>query len=257
MDLGLKDRVAIVTGGSKGLGRAEAEALAAEGAAIVVATAKSVREADQVARDLQSRGSRAVSVQADVSQTADVQRLVETTLKAFGRLDILVNNAGTTGPHLNKPLVDLPEELWDFMLGNHLRSVFLCIKYAAPHMVKQGWGRIINTSSIHGRVGGRPSLGHYGAAKAGVIALTMTAARELGPKGVTANVIAPGFIGTEALRAVMAPPTLEKLQQQVPLGRIGEPAEVGRVVAFLASEAASYLNGAVVDINGGRLEYFF
>ncbi|MBI4736010.1 MAG: glucose 1-dehydrogenase [candidate division NC10 bacterium] len=257
MDLGLKDRVAIVTGGSKGLGQAEAEALAAEGAAVVVATAKSVREAEQVVRGLLDRGSRAISVQADVSQTADVQRLVETTLKAFNRLDILVNNAGTTGPHLNKPLVDLPEELWDFMMGNHLRSAFLCIKYAAPHMVKQGWGRIINTSSIHGRVGGRPSLGHYGAAKAGVIALTMTAARELGPKGVTANVIAPGFIGTEALRGSLAPPTLEKLQQQVPLGRIGEPAEVGRVVAFLASEAASFLNGAVVDITGGRLEYFF
>lgn len=257
MDLGLKDRVAIVTGGSKGLGRAEAEALAAEGAAVVVATAKSMREAEQVARDLQSRGSRAVSVQADVSQATDVQRLVETTLKTFGRLDILVNNAGTTGPHLNKPLVDLPEELWDFMLENHLRSVFLCIKYAAPHMVKQGWGRIINTSSIHGRVGGRPGLGHYGAAKAGVIALTMTAARELGPRGITANVIAPGFIGTEALHGSLAPPTLEKLRQQVPLGRIGEPAEVGRVVAFLASEAASFLNGAVVDINGGRLEYFF
>jgi len=144
----------------------------------------------------------------------------------------------------------MPEELWDFMIGNHLRSAFLCIKYAAPHMIAQGWGRIINTSSIHGRVGGRPSLGHYGAAKAGVVALTMTAARELGPKGITANVIAPGFIGTETLRGILAPPTLEKLQQQIPLGRIGEPVEVGRVVAFLASEAASYLNGAVLDISG-------
>ncbi len=151
----------------------------------------------------------------------------------------------------------MPEELWDFMVANHLRSTFLCIKYGAPHMVKQGWGRIINTSSIHGRVGGRPSLGHYGAAKAGVIALTMTAARELGPKGVTVNVISPGFIGTETLRKVLAPPTMEKLQQQIPLGRLGEPAEVGRVVAFLASEAASYLNGVIVDLTGGRLEFAF
>ncbi|HSC70842.1 MAG TPA: SDR family oxidoreductase, partial [Candidatus Methylomirabilis sp.] len=125
------------------------------------------------------------------------------------------------------------------------------------HMVKRGWGRIINTSSIHGRVDGRPNLGHYGAAKARVIALTMTAARELGPKGITANAIAPGFIGTDTLRGILAPPVLEKLQQQIPLGRIGEPPEVGRVVAFLASEAASYINGAVVDLNGGRLEYFF
>ena len=257
MDLGLKDRVAIVTGGSKGLGRAEAEALAAEGAAVVVATAKSVKEGEQVVRGLLDKGSRALCVQADVSQTADVRRLVETTVKTFGRLDILVNNAGTTGPHLNKPLMEMPEELWDFMIGNHLRSVFLCIKYAAPHMVKQGWGRIINTSSIHGRVGGRPTLGHYGAAKAGVIAVTMTAARELGPKGVTANVIAPGFIGTETLRGILKPETLGKLQQQIPLGRIGEPVEVGRAVAFLASEAASFINGAILDLTGGRLEYAF
>ena len=248
--------MAIVTGGSRGLGRAEAEALAAEGAAVVVATAKSVGEADRMVRGLLEKGSRAMAAQADVSRSEDVQRLIEATLKTFGRLDILVNNAGTTGPQLNKPLVDLPEDLWDFMIGNHLRSAFLCIKYAAPQMIKQGWGRIINTSSVHGRVGGRPSLSHYGAAKAGVVALTMTAARELGPKGITANVIAPGFIGTETLRGILPPATLEKLKQQIPLGRIGEPPEVGRVVAFLASEAASYLNGVVLDISGGRLEYF-
>ena len=256
MYLGLKERVAIVTGGSKGLGRAEAEALAAEGAAVVVATAKSVAEAEQVVRGLLDRGSRAIAVQADVTKAADVQRMVETTLKAFGRLDILVNNAGTTGPHLNKPLVDLPEDLWDFMVENHLKSAFLCIKYAAPHMVERGWGRIINTTSIHGRVGGRPTIGHYGAAKAGVIALTMTAARELGPKGITANVIAPGFMGTETMLGILVPATFEKLKLQIPLGRIGEPMEVGKVVAFLASEAASYMNGSVVDISGGRLEYF-
>ena len=257
MDLGLKDRVAIVTGGSKGLGRAEAEALAAEGAGVVIATSKSVREADQVVRGLLDKGCRAISVQADVTQRADVERLVETAMKAFGRLDILVNNAGTIGPPLSRPLMDLTVDLWDFILANHLRSTFLCIKYSAPHMVKQGWGRIINTSSIHGRMGGRPTLGHYGAAKAGVIALTMTAARELGPNGITANVIAPGFIGTETLRGIFDAQRMEKLQQQIPLGRIGEPAEVGRVVAFLASEAASYVNGAVVDLTGGRLEYFF
>jgi len=256
MDLGLKERVAIVTGGSRGLGRAEAEALAAEGAAVVVAAAKSMAEADGLARELQAKGGRAVSIQADVTRSADVERLVATTLKVFGRLDILVNNAGTTGPQYNKPIVDMPEELWDFMIGNHLKSAFLCIKYAAPQMIRQGWGRIINTSSVHGRVGGRPTLSHYGAAKAGVVALTMTAARELGPKGITANVIAPGFIGTPTLRGILAPPTLEKLSQQIPLGRIGEPAEVGRVVTFLASEAASYLNGVVLDISGGRLEYF-
>jgi 3-oxoacyl-[acyl-carrier protein] reductase len=257
VDLGLRDRVAIVTGGSRGLGRAEAEALAAEGAAVVVASAQSAAQADEVAHALGRAGSRAIAVQADVSRSDDVQRLVDTTLKAFGRLDILVNNAGRTGPQLNRPLAELSEELWDLMMANHLRSTFLCIKYAAPHMLARRWGRIINTASIHGRVGGRPGLGHYGAAKAGVIALTMTAARELGPSGITANVIAPGFIATQALRQVLAPETVQRLEQQIPLGRLGTPPEVGKVVAFLASEAASYLNGAVVDVTGGRLEYAF
>jgi 3-oxoacyl-[acyl-carrier protein] reductase len=257
MDLGLKDRVAIVTGGSRGLGRAEAEALAAEGAAVVVAAAKSIAEADQVVQRLQEMGSRALSVQADVSQSSDVQRMVETTLESFGRLDILVNNAGPTGPGLGGSLLEMAEERWDFVLASHLRSVFLCIKYAAPHMLRQRWGRIINTSSIHGRVGGRPTFGAYGAAKAGVIALTMTAARELGPSGITANAIAPGVIGTAVVRSNLGDTMLAKIATQVPLRRIGEPPEVGRVVAFLASEAASYLNGAVIDISGGRIEYFY
>jgi 3-oxoacyl-[acyl-carrier protein] reductase len=240
MDFGLKGKAAIVTGGSRGLGRAEAEALAAEGAAVAIVSSKSMAEAEGVARSLLDKGCRAISIQADVTQTAQVQRLVKTTLDTFGRLDILVNNAGITGRGHAGPLVELPEESWDLALSSHLRSVFLCIKYAVPHMLKQKWGRIINTSSIHGRVGGRPSFGAYGAAKAGVIALTKTAAREFGPMGVTANAIAPGLIGT-----------------QIPRGRIGEPPEVGRVVAFLASEAAAYINGAVLDIHGGRVEYFF
>jgi 3-oxoacyl-[acyl-carrier protein] reductase len=255
VDLGLAGRVAIVTGGSRGLGRAEAEALAAEGCAVAVAAARRVDDAERVAGEIRARGGRALAVQADVTRPADVERLVAATLEAFGRLDVLVNNAGTTGARYNKPLVELPDELWDFMIASHLRSAFLCIKHAAPHMIRQRWGRIVNTSSIHGRVGGRASLGHYGAAKAGVIALTRTAARELGPSGITVNVVCPGFIGTETLRAILAPAALEKLVQQTPLGRIGEPAEVGRVVAFLASEAASFVNGAVVDITGGRLEF--
>jgi 3-oxoacyl-[acyl-carrier protein] reductase len=122
-------------------------------------------------------------------------------------------------------------------------------------MVARGWGRIVNTSSIHGRVGGRVSLGHYGAAKAGVVALTKTAARELGPRGVTANVIAPGFIRTPALESVLPADRLRALAAQVPLGRIGEPVEIAAAVAFLASDEASYVNGAVLDVNGGRIEY--
>ncbi len=257
MDLGLKDRVAIVTGASRGLGRAGAEALAAEGAAVVVVTARSLTEAEEGVQGLRDRGARAIFVQADVSQTSDVRRMVDTTLNNFGRLDILVNNAGPTGPGLGGSLLEMREERWDFVVISHLRSAFLCIKYVAPHMCERGWGRIINTSSIHGRVGGRPGFGAYGAAKAGVIALTMTAARELGPRGITVNVIAPGVIGTEVVQRNLGNAVLGKLAAQIPLGRIGEPGEVGRVVAFLASEAASYLNGAILDISGGRIEYFY
>ena len=202
-------------------------------------------------------GAQAIAVQADVRQSAEVRRMVEATLNRFGRLDILVSNAGATGHGIGGSLLEMPEERWDFALASHLRSVFLCIKYAAPHMCERGWGRIISTSSIHGRVGGRPGFGAYGAAKAAVIALTMTAARELGPKGITANVIAPGVIGTAVVRSNLGDAMLAKIAAQVPLGRIGEPAEVGRVVAFLASEAASYLNGAIIDIGGGRIEYFY
>jgi 3-oxoacyl-[acyl-carrier protein] reductase len=159
------------------------------------------------------------------------------------------------GPDLNRPLVELSEELWHRMLDSHLTGTFLCIKHAAPVMIARGWGRIVNTASIHGRVGGRPTLGHYGAAKAGVIALTRTAARELGGHGVTVNAVSPGFVRTHQLEGTLGPDRLRALAGQVPLGRIGDPEEVAAAVVFLASEAASYVNGAVLDVHGGRMEY--
>jgi 3-oxoacyl-[acyl-carrier protein] reductase len=188
---------------------------------------------------------------------SEVRRAVEYTVETFGRLDILVNNAGITRKEMCGPLLDLTEEGWDSVLNSHLRSTFLCIKYAAPHMVRRGWGRIINTSSIHGRVGGRAGFGHYGAAKAGVIGLTHTAARELGPSGITANVIAPGIIGTEIVRSNLGDDRIAALSAQIPIRRLGKPQEVATIVTFLASEAASYLNGAIIDIHGGRLEFVF
>ena len=257
MDLGLTDRVAIVTGASRGLGRAEAEALAAEGAAVVVVTAKTTVAADRVSAGIVARGGRSIACQADVTQTGDVERMVRVALDTFDRLDILVNNAGITDREMSNPLVDLTEDWWDRVLASHLRSTFLCMKYAAPHMLNQRWGRIVNTSSIHGRVGGRAGFGHYGAAKAGVIALTQTAAREFGPQGVTVNVVAPGVIATEIVESNLGADKMAALQEQIPLGRLGRAAEISTVVAFLASEAASYLNGAVVDVHGGRCEFVF
>jgi 3-oxoacyl-[acyl-carrier protein] reductase len=248
-------RVGLVTGATTGLGRAEALMLARAGRDVAVHAYQNLAAAEETAAACRDAGARALVVQGDIRRSEDVRALVERVVSTFGRLDILVNNAGRVDPAMNAPLLELSEEQWHRTIDSHLTGTFLCVKHAGPHMVARRWGRIVNTSSIHGRVGGRVSLGHYGAAKAALVALTKTAARELGPHGITVNVIAPGFIRTPALESMLAPDRLRVLAQQVPLGRIGEPAEVAAAVAFLASDEASYVTGAVLDINGGRLEY--
>lgn len=248
-------RVALVTGATTGLGRAEAIALAGAGRDVAVHAHQNLSAAEETAAACRAAGARAIVVQGDIRRSADVQALVQGVVETFGRLDILVNNAGRVHPDMNAPLLELSEENWHRMIDSHLTGTFLCIKHAGTQMVARGWGRIVNTSSIHGRVGGRVSLGHYGAAKAGIVALTKTAARELGPHGVTANVIAPGFIRTPNLESVLPADRIRALAAQVPLGRIGEPDEIAAAVAFLASDEASYVNGAVLDVNGGRIEY--
>jgi 3-oxoacyl-[acyl-carrier protein] reductase len=247
--------VALVTGGAAGIGRAEAIALAEAGVDVAVLGHTDLAGAEETARRCRALGRRAVVVQADVRRSEEVRRAVDAAVQGLGRLDILVNNAGALGAQLNVPLLELDESTWHLMLDSHLTGTFLCIKHAAPHMVRQRWGRVINTSSVHGRIGGRPTLGHYGAAKAGVIALTRTAARELGPHGVTVNAISPGYVETERLRATLPPERLDALARQIPVGRIGTPAEIGSAVAFLASDGAAFVNGAVIDVHGGRMEY--
>lgn len=248
-------RVALVTGAAGGIGRAEAVALARVGHDVVLTAHRNVAGVEETARLVQGLGRRAMVQATDVACGDSVRRLVEATVEAFGRLDVLVNNAGALGADLNRPLLELPDELWHTMLDTHLTGTFLCIKHAAPVMVASGFGRIVNTASIHGRVGGRATLGHYGAAKAGVIALTQTAARELGGQGVTANVVSPGYVRTDQLEATLPPERLRALATQIPVGRIAEPEEVAAAVVFLASEGASFVNGAVLDVHGGRMEY--
>jgi 3-oxoacyl-[acyl-carrier protein] reductase len=248
-------RVALVTGAAAGIGRAEAIALAEAGTDVAVLAHSDLAGAEETARRCRALGRRAVVVRADVRRSDEVREAVEEVVTRLGRLDVLVNNAGALGAGLNRPLLELDEGAWQLMLDSHLTGTFLCLKHAAPHMVRQRWGRVINTSSIHGRIGGRPTLGHYGAAKAGVIALTRTAARELGPHGVTVNAISPGYVDTERLRAILPRERLAALAGQIPVGRVGAPAEIGAAVAFLASDAAAFVNGAVLDIHGGRMEY--
>ena len=184
--------------------------------------------------------------------------MVRRVVSAYGRIDILVNNAGITGaPYAGTPIVDSDEKYWDLMLAVHARGTYLCTKYAAPHMIERRWGRIVNTSSIHGRVGGRLGLANYGAAKAAIEAFTRTAARELGPHGITVNAVAPGPILTEQLARVFSPEAMRAMVAQIPVGRAARPEEVAHVVAFLSSEAAGFVNGAVIDINGGRTELWY
>lgn len=250
-----EQRVALITGGAGGIGRAEALALARAGADIAVLGHSDLAGAEDTARQCRALARRAVVVQGDVRRSDDVRRAVRETVDALGSLDILVNNAGALGGDLNAPLTELSEEAWHLMLDSHLTGTFLCIKHAAPLMTARGWGRIVNTASIHGRIGGRPTLGHYGAAKAGIIALTQTAARELGGAGVTCNVVSPGFVRTPRLQSYLSAERLEALSRQIPIGRLAEPEEIAAAVAFLASDAASYVNGAIIDLHGGRMEY--
>jgi 3-oxoacyl-[acyl-carrier protein] reductase len=241
----LSDKVAIVTGGGRGIGRAIALKLAGVGVVVVV-TDILEKEAQAVAGEIESAGGRSLAVAADVSQASDVARLVEETTKAFGRVDILVNNAGIARDQL---LVRMSDEDWDKVLDVDLKSVFLCTKAVMRPMLKARWGRIINLSSIAGLVG-NAGQANYSSAKAGVIGFTRTVAKEVGSHGVTVNAIAPGFIETDMTRQ-MNEQRRQEIRKYIPLDRFGTPQDVAEVVAFLASEEAGYITGQVLSVDGG------
>ena len=242
----LKNQVAIVTGASRGIGRAIALQLAFEGAKVVVNYASSSTAADQVVAEITAAGGEAVAIQADVSQENQVDTLIKTTLEKFQRVDILVNNAGITRDTL---LLRMKLEEWQAVIDINLTGVFLCTKAVSKIMLKQRSGRIINIASVAGQMG-NPGQANYSAAKAGVIGFTKTVAKELSSRGITVNAVAPGFIATDMTSDIKA----EGILQYIPLGRFGQPEEIAGMVRFLASDpAAAYITGQVFNVDGGMV----
>jgi 3-oxoacyl-[acyl-carrier protein] reductase len=247
MDLELKNKVAIVTGSARGLGAATARRLAQEGASVVI-TDIMADLAHETAASLRAQGYSAHCVPADITKAADVQRLVDETIGAFGAIHILVNNAGAPR---DKYLVKMSEEDWDFVMDVMLKGSFLASRAVMPHMIQSGWGRIVNISSrAHF---GNPTQANYSTAKAGLIGMAKALALEEGRYGITVNCVAPGFMETEMIRAL---PTYEAIKERAinaqPIKRPGRPEDVADAVAFLASDRAGFISGEVLHVTGGR-----
>lgn len=247
MDLGLKDKVAIVTGSARGLGAATARRLAQEGAKVVITDIMADR-AEETAAELRKEGFQAHCVVGNITKEADVQRIIDETVATFGGVHILVNNAGSPR---DKYLVKMSEEDWSFVMDVMLKGAFLASRAVMPHMIAQGWGRVINISSrAHF---GNPTQANYSAAKAGLIGMAKALSMEEGKFGVTVNCVAPGFMETEMIQAL---PTYEVIKERAlsmqPVKRPGKPDDVADAVAFLASERASFISGEVLHVTGGR-----
>ena len=245
----LTGKVALVTGASSGIGRATAEALAANGASVAINFLRNEVGANAARAEIVSAGGSAIVVQADVTRASEVQALTERTVAEFGPIDILVNNAGSLVERLK--ILELTEERWDEVIDLNLKSAFLCSKAVAASMIERKTGAIINVSSIAGRTGGALGSIHYSAAKGGLITFTKGLAKELAPFGIRVNAVSPGVIDTPYHEEFSSPEMMKTYTGMIPLGRIGEPAEVARVICFLASDAAGYLAGETIEINGG------
>jgi 3-oxoacyl-[acyl-carrier protein] reductase len=246
--MSLAGKVAVVTGGGRGIGRAIALALADAGADVAVAVSRDVSSAEAVAEEIRGKGRRALSRQTDVASGDACEELVAGTVAELGRIDLLVNNAGITRDGL---LMRMSDDDWDAVLDVNLKGTFNCTRAALKRMVRQRSGRIVNVTSIMG-ITGNGGQANYAASKAGIIGLTKSTAKEVGSRGITCNAVAPGWIQTQMtdhLPAEMA----EKVVKQVPLGRLGQPEDIAGVVTFLCSDAASYVTGQVIVVDGGLI----
>lgn len=246
--MGLTGKCAVVTGASRGIGRAIALELARLGARVVVNYSGSADKAAQVVEEIEANGGEAIAVQANVASGESVQQLMQTAISTYGSIDILVNNAGITRDNL---LMRMKDDEWDDVLNTNLKGVFLCTKAVARQMMKQRAGRIINISSIVGVVG-NPGQANYVAAKAGVIGLTKTTAQELASRNILVNAIAPGFITTEMTDGL--PEELKQtMLKQIPLAKLGQPEDIAKAVAFFASDSANYITGQTLQVDGGMV----
>jgi 3-oxoacyl-[acyl-carrier protein] reductase len=248
MRLDLKDKIALVTGASRGIGRAIATTLADAGATVVVNYKGNQTAADEVVRAIAAADGQATATQADISKPEDVERLFKDVLERYGKLDILVNNAGITRDTL---LLRMKEDDFDAVLQTNLRGVYLCTKAALRPMTKARGGRIINITSVVGLMG-NAGQSNYAAAKAGIIGFTKSAAREMASRNITINAVAPGYIETE-LTGVLSETMRAAILENIPLGRLGSPQDVANLVCFLASDAAAYITGQTLTVDGGMV----
>ncbi len=242
----MKGKTALITGASRGIGRAIAIRLANEGARVAINFSSNVDKAEEVKQIIESNGGEAMLLQGNVADFAAVGEMIKRIVDAWGSLDVLVNNAGITRDNL---LIRMKPEDFDVVIDTNLKGVFNCTKAVSRQMIKQRGGRIINMSSIVA-INGNAGQTNYAAAKAGIIGFTKSAARELAPRGITVNAIAPGFIDTD-MTAVMPEDIKHATVEKIPLGRIGAAEDIANAVAFLASEQASYITGQVLCIDGG------
>ncbi len=244
----LKDKVAIVTGGTRGIGRAIALKLADHGANIVINYRNSDKEAEELKAILEGKGVKVLTVKCDISNFEDSKNLMDKCKEVFGKIDILVNNAGITKDTL---IMRIKEEDFDNVIDVNLKGTFNCAKHASAIMLKQRFGKIINMTSVVG-IAGNAGQVNYAASKAGVIGLTKSLAKELGSRGITVNAVAPGFINTD-MTASLSEKVKEEASKNIPLKRLGDPEDVANLVGFLASDAANYITGQVINVDGGMV----
>lgn len=242
----LENKVALVTGGSRGIGREIALELARNGANVVITYVNNEEKANEVIDEIKSMGVKALAIKADVSKESDVQRMIEKVEEEFNSVDILVNNAGITKDNL---LIRMKEEEWDEVMNVNLKGTFLCTKAVARMMMKKRYGKIINITSVVG-ITGNSGQGNYSASKAGIIGFTKSIARELASRGIRVNAIAPGFIETD-MTEVLNEDIKNAMLKSIPLGTFGKPKDIANTVVFLASSKSDYITGQVINVNGG------